>query len=327
MNKILVVFVVVFFFSDSLIGQSLQGKRICIDPGHGGTALTDFYRVGKRGEREEWVNLRVAKYLEEMLIKEGANVKMTRTDDIFVELQERAKISHDFLADIFISIHHNGTADTSVNYPVIYFHGSKLENKASTFLGELLVKELNTNLFQDENSKYAIVSDYLIFPNRGAYVLRGTYGIPSIIGEASYFTNENEELRLKEDSYNKIEALCYFNAIKKFFELPQKEILPEGSISKNIYQLPVNQESNRMQADAVKWSSKIDYAQEVIANKDIQQYTSAKDSLLMVMKLFPDNYRVQSMYSSLITLFQFLNDTDQHDLFLNRYENYVYTIN
>ncbi|MCG6947753.1 MAG: hypothetical protein LJE93_02405, partial [Acidobacteria bacterium] len=38
----------------------LAGRTICVDPGHGGTAEIDSYRVGPTGEREEWINLRVA---------------------------------------------------------------------------------------------------------------------------------------------------------------------------------------------------------------------------------------------------------------------------
>ena len=32
---------------------SLAGKTVCVDPGHGGTAATDSYRIGPGGEREE----------------------------------------------------------------------------------------------------------------------------------------------------------------------------------------------------------------------------------------------------------------------------------
>ena len=49
------------------IPSSVSGKKICIDPGHGGTAETDTFRVGLLGEREEWVNLRVALMLKKML--------------------------------------------------------------------------------------------------------------------------------------------------------------------------------------------------------------------------------------------------------------------
>jgi hypothetical protein len=36
----------------------LNDKTICVDPGHGGTAHSDSFRVGPGGEREEWINLR-----------------------------------------------------------------------------------------------------------------------------------------------------------------------------------------------------------------------------------------------------------------------------
>jgi hypothetical protein len=42
----------------------LNDKIIVLDAGHGGTSHTDFYRVGPSGEREEWINLRVAQFYE-----------------------------------------------------------------------------------------------------------------------------------------------------------------------------------------------------------------------------------------------------------------------
>ena len=106
----------------------LTNKIICIDPGHGGTALTDNYRVGPGGEREEWINLRVALLLRDMLVKKGAKVILTRERDEAIGLEDRARIARDRNSDIFISIHHNATADTSVNFPIIYFHGNASEN-------------------------------------------------------------------------------------------------------------------------------------------------------------------------------------------------------
>ena len=44
--------------------RPLAGRVVCIDPGHGGTAATDSYRVGPGGEREEWIDLRVARLLQ-----------------------------------------------------------------------------------------------------------------------------------------------------------------------------------------------------------------------------------------------------------------------
>lgn len=110
---ILVLLSFLTFFPTKNRDNGLQNKTICIDPGHGGTADTDHYRVGPTGEREEWINLRVAKILQQMLTQKGARVVMTRDEDVFVPLDQRARIARDANADLFISIHHNATADSS----------------------------------------------------------------------------------------------------------------------------------------------------------------------------------------------------------------------
>ena len=47
--------------------KPLTDITICIDPGHGATTRTDSFRVGPTGEREEWIDLRVGKYLKKYL--------------------------------------------------------------------------------------------------------------------------------------------------------------------------------------------------------------------------------------------------------------------
>ena len=182
--------------------EVLTGKIICLDPGHGGTAAIDQYRVGPTGEREEWINLRVALYLKKMLEKQGATVLMTRESDEQVALADRADLAVKGNADVFISIHHNATADRTVNFPILYFHGSAMENEASVLLGKLIAKEFRETLF-DSEGPVSLVSDFAIFPNAGAGVLRGTYGIPAILAEASFFSNSEEEGRLKKKRYNR----------------------------------------------------------------------------------------------------------------------------
>jgi len=119
----------------------LKNKVICIDPGHGGTAGIDSFRVGKNGEREEWINLRVALILANLLKEHGAKIIMTRTKDIQVPLEARAKMAVDKKADVFISIHHNGVTDTTVNFPTVYFHACASRNQAGVQLAKFLGKQ------------------------------------------------------------------------------------------------------------------------------------------------------------------------------------------
>lgn len=267
---------------------SLSGKVICIDPGHGGTALTDSYRVGPTGEREEWVNLRVGLMLQKMLEEKGARVIMTRTEDKVVTLPERAKIALDNKADVFVSIHHNATADSSVNFPIIYFHGNASENVASVDLGKELALRLLTYLHKSE-SPVSLVSDFTVFATSGASVLRNTYGVPAILAEASFFTNAGEEQKLKREMHNRNEAKAYMEALEAFFAKPIAGISAKNSKVPAIPSFTVFQEAERMTPIAKRWKQDFLEAAELIARKDSASMQAAFDLFTRSARSFPDS--------------------------------------
>ena len=232
-------------------GDHLSGRIICIDPGHGGTAETDSYRVGPTGEREEWIDLRVALMLRDILEARGAKVLLTRTEDVAVELKDRAMLAVENGADVFLSIHHNATADPEANFPVIYFHGNASENKAGVALGRILASRLANALFAGKTTP-SIVSDHAIFPDSGAAVLRNSYGIPGAIGEASFFTNPDEEERLRDAEYNRREAEAYVAALAEFFAHPIPPIIDKGSLV-TVEPFEVFEEDERTRAIAKQW--------------------------------------------------------------------------
>ena len=85
---------------------NLSGKIICINPGHGGSD------PGACGDlRESDMNLTVAIRLGQLLVERGATVIYTRTTDDHVYLSDRPVIANNAGADIFVSIHHNGSGD------------------------------------------------------------------------------------------------------------------------------------------------------------------------------------------------------------------------
>ncbi|WP_051355670.1 N-acetylmuramoyl-L-alanine amidase [Acetobacterium malicum] len=87
---------------------NLYGNIICINPGHGGSD------PGACGDlRESDMNLTVALILGLMLTERGAQVVYTRTSDVHVYLSDRPVIANNAGADLFISIHHNGSSDPS----------------------------------------------------------------------------------------------------------------------------------------------------------------------------------------------------------------------
>ena len=99
--------------SESSGEPGVSGKRIAIDPGHGGS---DTGAIGPTGVTEKSIALRIAKRLKVLLEEQGAEVIMTRTQDTEVspkganatdveELQARCDIANRNNADIFLSIH------------------------------------------------------------------------------------------------------------------------------------------------------------------------------------------------------------------------------
>lgn len=301
--------------------KPLAGKVIVVDPGHGGTAETDRFRVGPSGEREEWVNLRVSLILRNLLEEAGATVLMTRTDDSAVELTDRGQLAIDNNADLFISVHHNATADTSVNFPIIYFHGNAAENRASVLLGRYLAKEIRTKMF-DDDSPISLVSDHTIFPTRGARVLLSSYGIPGVITEATFFTNSAAEELLKQEEWNNIEARALNNGILRFFESvnPDRSIIHERYSITKVEPLTVFQEAERMRDEALQWKQFVEHASRLLDNQNAsrEDIQNALELATKSVRFFPDSYVALQAHQLRRDAYQRLNQGDEATAVQNR---------
>jgi len=87
--------------------------RIVVDPGHGGHNMG---AVGPYGVHEKYVTLSIADKLVELLSKEkGVIVFVTRKDDVFVSLRDRAGMANALEADMFLSIHCNAAVNTEAS--------------------------------------------------------------------------------------------------------------------------------------------------------------------------------------------------------------------
>lgn len=286
--RMVILFSIVALCALTPTRSSVKGKIICIDPGHGGTAATDSYRVGQLGEREEWVNLRVGLLLKKMLEAKGAKVIMTRVADDKVELKARADLAVANKSDLFLSIHHNATADRNVNFPIVYYHGAASENDASVQAAKFLGIEMQRQLF-DGKGHISVVSDYTIFPEKGAGVLRNSYGIPGLLAEASFFTNIDEERRLKDESYNSKEATAFANAIEKFFSKPQSKI-KERIIPEQLPAFKVLEEADRMKPEASNWLNDYQTAKELFKKNDTASLRQAYDLFTRSARSFADSW-------------------------------------
>src|SRR5690349_21027409 len=198
---------------NSVDASGLSGKRIALDPGHGG-----FFRgaLGVHGLTEAEVNLGVALHLKGLLEARGATVFLTRADDrdfttpadssLRSDLAERARLANAFHPDLFVSIHHNADARGAhdVNATQTYYKlgddGPSLD--AAADVHRYLVRNLG-------------ISEQRILP--GNYFVLRNSDAPALLTESSYLTNPDVEAKLVLDEKRNLEAEALFLGLARYF--------------------------------------------------------------------------------------------------------------
>ena len=106
---------------------------IIIDAGHGGK---DPGCIGRGGTREKDVVLSVAKRLRTKLDEAGFKTYMTRTNDTYLKLAQRAEFAETHKGDLFISLHANANPSRSVKGFSIYTLSEKASDEEAKKLAE-----------------------------------------------------------------------------------------------------------------------------------------------------------------------------------------------
>jgi len=89
------------------------GHRVVVlDPGHGGK---DSGASGLNGLEEKDLVLDIARRVRVHLANAGLQVRMTRDNDRFIELEERSMKAANWKADLFVSIHVNASRNRSAS--------------------------------------------------------------------------------------------------------------------------------------------------------------------------------------------------------------------
>ena len=195
---------------DAITG--LKGRKITIDPGHGGS---DSGAIGPTGIMEKSVTLRVSRELKRLLEAEGATVILTRTDDTEVspkgasatsveELQARCDIANRAKSDIFLSIHADAFTNREVKGTTAYYYtnGSKQSKKLADSVRTALVDSLGTVDRGTQTCNF--------------YVVKHT-DMPAILVEISFISNPDEEQMMNSESGVKKTAQGIADGIADYF--------------------------------------------------------------------------------------------------------------
>lgn len=219
----------------------LKIGRIVLDPGHGGH---DHGSIGPGGSLEKDLVLSLAIELQKLLEEKlGADVILTRYNDIFISLEERTAIANQYRADIFISIHANSSrARTTSGVETYYldFAKTKAEREiaarenataaSSIYELENLIKKIAQADKAAESRELALIVQKFLYSgakkaipstqDRGVrsapFVVLIGAKMPSVLAEVAFLSNPKVEKLLKRSANQEHLVKALFSGIEGY---------------------------------------------------------------------------------------------------------------
>ncbi|MEK4195560.1 N-acetylmuramoyl-L-alanine amidase [Paenibacillus sp. FSL L8-0493] len=173
-------------------------KLVVLDAGHG---AKDSGAVGVTGKYEKNFNLAIVLKTAALLKKESnIDVVLTRSDDTFLELKDRAAMANNLKADLFISVHANSSASSAASGTETYY-----QREASKALAKVMHKYLvEATGLSDRGVRYG-----------NFHVIRETK-MPAVLLEVGYLSNKKDETLLFTEALQNKVAASIVSGIKEY---------------------------------------------------------------------------------------------------------------
>jgi N-acetylmuramoyl-L-alanine amidase len=181
------------------IGAPVHGL-VVIDPGHGGKDPGTMHN----GLREKDLNLSVALMVVEDLKARGAKVIMTRPNDTFIELDDRADTANRAGADLFLSIHTNSSTKPGICGFAVYVSDSASPSSVAA------ASDIAHRIEQGG------VSPCGAQPHRAGYRVLVHNRRPAVLLEMGFITNSGDASNLGSARYQRMLADCVAEGIADF---------------------------------------------------------------------------------------------------------------
>ncbi|MBM3421818.1 MAG: N-acetylmuramoyl-L-alanine amidase [Chlorobi bacterium] len=230
-------------------------NTIVLDAGHGGH---DPGAIGVRGTREKDVVLNIVRDLGNLIAQKWPDVKVvyTRKDDRFIPLHERGKIANRNGGKLFISVHCNANKKNHIKGSEVYIlgpHKSKDALEVAMFENSVITKESDyKERYKGFSAEYLIMSSMAqsAFAKQSAdlavevqnrigrpdstngrgvrqagFMVLWTPSMPSILVEAGYLSNVEEERVLRDRQEQTKIAYRVFQGIESYRKNYEREQL------------------------------------------------------------------------------------------------------
>ena len=219
---------------------------IVIDPGHGGRDPG----ASHHGAVERAIVLQSARRLEAMLENNPRyDVRLTRYDDAFIELEDRVTLARNWGADLFISLHADAAGSPDVRGASVYTISAKGERRVDATARENNW-EMPFETGEEPDEVVSILEDFLkretksnsekfaslLIPEleRAGPILRNSHrggnlfvllapDVPAVLLEMGFLTNRDDAQRLKSASGQRKTMSAVASAIDAYFA--QQELL------------------------------------------------------------------------------------------------------
>jgi N-acetylmuramoyl-L-alanine amidase len=211
---------------------------VVIDAGHGGSDPGAISVSGQVAEKD--LTLALAGELRDLLVERGrVRVAMTRADDRYLTLEDRAAVARRLSAALFVSLHMDSAPNPLARGASVYSlsdvasdeeaarfaaaqnRGSVADaeqGSARALLSDLAMRDqmdasaaLATRLVGKSSGRFELRPE----PHRFAafHVLRRA-GTPAVLFESGYISNADDELLLRDPVHRKAIALALAQAIE-----------------------------------------------------------------------------------------------------------------
>ncbi|HEV2747272.1 MAG TPA: N-acetylmuramoyl-L-alanine amidase [Allosphingosinicella sp.] len=189
---------------------------VVLDPGHGGpTKIGDSSpnnATGQSGLKEKAVTLDIAKRAQKLLAADGIDVRLTRSSDKNLGLEDRAGVAKAAKADAFVSIHFNGFDGVAQGTETWHHRSASPDSRALAHTVQAAVQKATA--LKDRGVKKA-----------GFAVLRPSFhhaATAACLVEISFMDIAAEEARLKTDPYKDNVAKAIASAIRGWLVADQR---------------------------------------------------------------------------------------------------------
>ncbi|MSQ15210.1 MAG: N-acetylmuramoyl-L-alanine amidase [Dehalococcoidia bacterium] len=227
------------------VGPKNGRRTIAIDPGHGGPEVG----AASGSLAEKNVNLEIARRLKSLLETSGYRVVLTRDSDsrsytvpddkanlafsgTRADLQGRVDIANAAEADIFVSIHNNGSGDAGQNGTEVWYSSDRpfadksfrlAQNVQDSLVSQLRAAGYNTTNRGLKDGAFFRVFNGQSFPlfvlGRPRIAPRPTRAtnMPGVLGETLFLSNPSDAPMLRSDAILVAIAMGYTEGIARYF--------------------------------------------------------------------------------------------------------------